>query len=468
MDLALALAPLGLAFLAILSGRIGIAWAGVLGAGAALVIVAQDAGFGAAAQATARGLWIAWMAISIILTGLVFQRLALAAAPDVFNAPADPDRLRGRTFSAVFLLGVFVESASGFGLGAVAAAAVLRQSGLPPLKAALLALLSLALVPWGALAIGTSIAAGLTGLDIVAIGVESALVSAPVLALALVLFWLWAPGPAPLATYVAEAAWLAGLLGLLWAANAFGAVDVAGVIAAGALFALRWALDKAQGRQPLRAGPFALFALAIVAIRLTPGLTPALAELWTLRPWTHLPGFAPIAHASSWLLVVGFACALVGGVRPGRLVTETSKALKSAWTPCLVTAGYVVLGEGMATAGAPAKIADAVASLAGEAAAYATPAFAALAGWLTGSNAAAHGMLADLQAALGLAAGGDPLQAVTIQNVAASAYTMLSPMRVALVAAALGLIGQDREIFKGLAPFAIGVLVICWVATALG
>ena len=76
-------------------------------------------------------------------------------------------------------------------------------------------------------------------------------------------------------------------------------------------------------------------------------------------------------------------------------------------------------------------------------------------------------MLVELQAALGSAAGVDPLRAVSAQNVVASAYTMLSPMRVALVAAALGLAGQETRIVRLLLPFALAVLAVGWGAIAL-
>lgn len=468
MDLVWALTPLGVAFALILTGRVGIWPAGCVAAAAALALAAADIGLAGAVNAAGRGLWVAWQAVSVVLAGLFFQKAVLAATPDVFAPSGGAADERARAFAAVFLLGVFVESASGFGLGAVAAAAVLGASGMAPMRAAALALLSLALVPWGALAIGTGIAAGLTGLSIVDIGVASAWLSVPVLGVALGLFWLWAPGRFDPQAMAAETAWLAALLALLWAANAFGVVDVAGVIAAGALFALRFAIDRARGRPALSAAPFALFAGLIVALRLLPGVTPALEALAMLRPWPDLPGFPPLAHASLWLLVVGAGYAFAKGLGLGGTGRAALAALKAAWTPTAVTAGYVVLGEGMAAAGAPTEIAQAVAGMLGDGAAYATPAFAAVAGWLTGSNAAAHGMLVDLQAAIGAAAGDDPLSAVSNQNVVASAYTMLSPMRVALVAAAVGLVGQETRLVLKLAPFAVAVLIVGWAATALG
>lgn len=470
MDLLLAVAPFALAFGLIASRRMSVARAGVVGAVVALAVLADKAGPAAAIDAAERGAWIAWMAISIIIAGLFFQKLALAAKPNVFAVGYGwaPGAERSRAFAAVFLLGVLVESASGFGLGAVAAAAVLRGAGGTSVRTAALALLSLSLVPWGALAIGTTIAGGLTGLPVVDIGLGSAVLSAPVLATALVLFWFWAPGGrAPLAM-LAETLWLAALLALLWAANAFGAVEVAGVIAAGALFLARYGIDRLRRAPTLSAGPFALFALLIVAIRLVPGVTPALAELWSLAPWADLPAFAPFAHASFWLVAAGTLYALVLGLGPRRIGAEAGQALKAAATPTIVTLGFVILGEAMAATGAPSLIVAEAAAFSQAALPYWTPPVAALAGWLTGSNAAAHGMLVDLQAAVGALGGGAPLDAVVNQNVVASAFTMLSPMRVALVAAALGLAGREGDIAGRLFPFGLAVLGIAWAAIALG
>lgn len=469
MELLAALAPLGLAFALILSGRASVAMAGLAGALLALVLAAKDLGVAAALDAGAQGLWIGWLAISIIIAGLFFQKSVLAASPNVFALPegADSDH-RSRAFSAVFLLGVFVESASGFGLGAIAAVVVLQGLGMEKMRAAALSLLSLALVPWGALAIGTGIAAGLTGISIVDIGVMSAWWSIPVLAAALMLFWLWAPGGFQPLAMAKEAIWLAALLALLQAANQLGAVEVAGVIAAGVLFAVRWALDRIQGRPALTAAPFAAFAILIVALRLIPGVTPTLAAPLTLQPWLGLPGFAPFAHASFWLLIAGAAFGLAKGIGFGGLGGAAVDALKAAKTPTIVTAGYVVLGAAMSAAGAPAAIAMAVGDAAGPSAAYLSPVFAAVAGWLTGSNAAAHGMLVELQAAIGDAAGVSPLTAVAAQNVVASAFTMLSPMRIALVAATVGLVAQEGAITRKLALFALATLAVGWAAIAFG
>lgn len=475
MTLLLALLPLAAAFALVLSGRASIANAGCVGAALALLYIVGVTDGGildrllAAFDSGGRGLWIAWQAISIIITGLFFQRVALTAAPEAFlpaHSATSEAESRRRAFSAIFLLGVFVESASGFGLGAVAAVAVLQGVGLPRERIAPLALLSLALVPWGALAIGTQIAAGLTDVPLSTLGANSAILSIPVLMTALVLFWFWAPGGFKPSAMLPETLWLSGMLLILYVTNRLGVVDVAGVIAGGALFALRWSLDVIRGNEPLRAGPFAILAIALIALRLIPGVTPALTSLWTIQPWPDLYGFPPAAHAATWLIIIAVLFGLAKGMSFRDIAFQAKSALRIAWIPTLVTAGYVMLGEGMSGAGSQTVIAAAVANTLGESAGYATPIFAAVAGWLTGSNAAAHGMLAELQAALGVATGASGTLSLTTQNVVASAYTMLSPMRVAMAAAALGMVGQETAIVRKLAPFALAVLIIGWVATA--
>ncbi len=466
-NLLISISPLLLALALIVFRRTSITNAGLIGATTSLILACVNIEVTEVFFALTRGLWIAWLAVSIIMSGLIFQRLALIATPNAFIPPEGSSDERKQAFTAIFLLGVFVESACGFGLGAVAAVSVLQARGIASARLAALALLSLALVPWGALAIGTTIAAELTGTPRSIIGVESAILSVPILGIALLLFWIWVPGPLSLKAMFREAGTIAALLALLWAANFAGFVDIAGILAAGAVFAFSAAHDRLRGQTPINAGIFGVFALFIVAIRVIPGITDTLRGLWLIEYDKGLPAFAPLAHPSIWLLVFGFGFACFKGV-PIQKVMHTSKsALTAAYVPVAVTIGFVVLGQGMSALGAQEAAVSVLINISGSGSAYFAPIFAAIAGWLTGSNAAAHGMLAEFQAALGAASGGNAVHAVAIQNVVASAYTMLSPMRIALVATALSLVGKETEILRLLRPFGAAVLAIAWIATAL-
>jgi L-lactate permease len=264
-----------------------------------------------------------------------------------------------------------------------------------------------------------------------------------------------------------EAGNVAALLGILWAANAAGFVDIAGILAAGTLFAFTGAYDRLKGRAPLDAGVFGAFALFIVAIRIIPGITELLRSLWIIEFTEDLPAFAPFAHPSFWLIVFGFGYAYWKSVPIFETIQISGRAFRAAYVPVAVTIGFVVLGQGISALGAQKEAVLLLGEISGSQSVYFGPIFAALAGWLTGSNAAAHGMLAEFQAALGAATGENPIHTVAIQNVVASAYTMLSPMRIALVATALGLVGKEAEILRLLTPFAAVVLIIAWAATAL-
>ncbi len=466
-NLLISISPLALSLILISSRRASIANAGLIGAATALLLTWRNIDDANVLFILGRGLWIAWLAVSIILTGLIFQRLALKANPDAFKPSASASDQRKQSFTAIFLLGVFVESASGFGLGAVAAVSVLSAQGIASVRLAALALLSLSLVPWGALAIGTTIAAELTGTSLSMLGVESTFLSVPVLIAALALFWLWAPGPRSFIAMLREAGNVAALLGILWAANGAGFVDIAGILAAGTLFAFTGAYDRFKGRAPLDAGVFGAFALFIVAIRIIPGITELLRSLWIIEFTEDLPAFAPFAHPSFWLIVFGLGYAYWKSVPIFETIQISGRAFRAAYVPVAVTIGFVVLGQGISALGAQKEAVLLLGEISGSQSVYFGPIFAALAGWLTGSNAAAHGMLAEFQAALGAATGEDPIHTVAIQNVVASAYTMLSPMRIALVATALGLIGKEAEILRLLTPFAVVVLIIAWAATAL-
>ncbi|MFZ9015289.1 MAG: L-lactate permease, partial [Alphaproteobacteria bacterium] len=244
-------------------------------------------------------------------------------------------------------------------------------------------------------------------------------------------------------------------------------VDIAGILAAGTLFAFTGAYDRLKGRAPLDAGVFGAFALFIVAIRIIPGITELLRSLWIIEFTEDLPAFAPFAHPSFWLIVFGLGYAYWKSVPIFETIQISGRAFRAAYVPVAVTIGFVVLGQGISALGAQKEAVLLLGEISGSQSVYFGPIFAALAGWLTGSNAAAHGMLAEFQAALGAATGENPIHTVAIQNVVASAYTMLSPMRIALVATALGLIGKEAEILRLLTPFAAVVLIIAWAATAL-
>src|SRR6185369_14951890 len=170
MTTTLALLPLLLVLGLLASGRAGALTAGLLGLAATLAVsaalVLPAGGPAAVADLWRReipaGAWLAWQVIAIIAAGMFFHRCTLVrpAASDGATQAATPRRL----WSACFLLAPFAEAVTGFGVGYIIALAALRRLGLSGLPALVLGLYSQSLVPWGALATGTTVGATLAGL----------------------------------------------------------------------------------------------------------------------------------------------------------------------------------------------------------------------------------------------------------------------------------------------------------------
>jgi lactate permease len=185
--------PLLAVALCMASGRVNSMTAGLCGGLLAAAVALWAAPVAVAPLglllAVGKGLWLAWLVIAVILSGLFFREVVSAGSPQPSAAaPADALQMRRRVFFACFLVGPFAEAATGFGVGQVTTIAMLQATGLPNLHVVLLGLFSQVLVSWGAMANGTVVGAAFAGLPARDLGIHSALLSAPLLLGWLVLF----------------------------------------------------------------------------------------------------------------------------------------------------------------------------------------------------------------------------------------------------------------------------------------
>jgi lactate permease len=446
--------------------------AGLVACGLVVLLAPRFALTGtAAATALLGGLLTTGVVVYVIFFGLLlYQVMRLGGAIERIAAGLTSLSDDRPALALLLVLGwaPFVESASGFGVGAAVTCPLLLALGFPAGRAALLALLGLCTVPWGALSVGTILGAELTGVDADAVGAICALLSLPLLVYyGLLAAWL-SGGPAGLRRLWPLALTLAGALaaGLL-VGSRFAGVEVAGVLGAlGALGVgvgwLRLSAPRpptpdrpgahdvtrdARGGTPslLRAfAPYSLLTVALLATRLVAPLSAALRSVATLRapgvsttlPLLYSPGF--------WLAAVAtVAAALLRLPRSGLAL-----ALRLSWRQWLPTAlgtvGFVVLGQLMAASGMTAELAAAAARL-GNLYAGAVPALGALGGFVTGSNTGANAMLAALQGEAAARLGLSTTFVVALQNTAAANATMATPSRVLLSLAVTGLSGVERR-----------------------
>ena len=475
----IAAAPLVTVIALIASRRVGVLPAGIIGwafamGAAALLLPAPEQLPLFALVESAKGAWIAWQAVAVILAGMFFYRAIRRHEGALFEAGGGHAAFsHRRLFVICFLLGPFAESATGFGVGCIIAAAALLRMGLSGVPAVVLALFSQILVPWGALAIGTMIGANLAGQSDTALAFASALLSAPLLAGYLLVYWRAAAEaghPVPAAQRLDDALWTLFLALTLAAASRVVAAELGCIAACGGLLVLRYLRDERPGwadlcRTAASAAPYAVLSLALIATRIVPPLTHALKSVAVLTPFDGLPGFAVFYNPSFWLIAVAlgfifFQARGRGFAEIGPLLAETGRA---AWRPAAVTVLFVAMAQILAAAGGTRLIGAALQAALGPATLLAAPLIGAIGGFLTGSGAASNGMMMPVQAAMGIGTG---LWPAALQNVAATNFTLLSPIRVAMALALAAPDSDEGTVYRAARPIA-GMLCLVLLAEAV-
>jgi lactate permease len=416
------------------------------------------------------GLWLAWPVIAIIIAGMFFHRAVsvrqagTAASTRAVTAP--------RLWSLCFLLAPFAESVTGFGVGYVIALAALRGLGIVGMPALLLGLFSQSLVPWGALAVGTTVGAALAGMTPAELGWRTAIVQAPIHALYLLLYWRYARAAGVTvsrAQRIDDAAWTAALLALIAIANRVADPEIAAAAPCALLLALRhWRDDRPSAAQwravAQSAAPYAALVLALCLTRLVAPLREALLQIAPWAPLAGKPAFAPLYAPGFWVIAIGTIVALRSATPLGRLAAETARA---AWRPCAVTAVFLLMAQLYQAAGLAEALAGALQALARDAALYAVPPMAAVGGFLTGSAAAASAMLMPMEIALARAMGLDPGWMAAVQNAVSANLSMLSPIRVSMGVAVAGLAIGEAALYRKAWPLALPPLLGGLAAIAL-
>ena len=478
MTTTLALLPLLLVLGLLASGRASALVAGLAGLSATLaasaIIVTQQQGGGALAglflRETSAGLWLSWHVIAIIAAGMFFHRCqqARGAHANGGTLEANPRRL----WSVCFLLAPFAESVTGFGVGYIIALAALRRLGLGGMSALLLGLYSQSLVPWGALATGTTVGATLAGLTPNQLGLSSALLQIPIHVVYLALYWRFAR-EAGFATSLAQklddALWTALLLALIWLFNFYSDVEIAGAAPTALLLAVRFWRDERPDAARLKSAlhanaPYVALTLALCATRLVPPLRDFLKPLWAMRPFDNQPAFAPLYAPGFWLVSIGVVVVFLARASIGRVLAETGRG---AWRSCAVTLLFVVMAEFYVGSGMATSIAEALRAVAGRDAAASVPLFAAVGGFLTGGGSAANAMLMPMVTALAHAIAVDPAWIAAVQNSVCTNLTMLSPIRVSMGAAILALPVSDAVLYRRAWPLALPPILVGVAAIAL-
>lgn len=409
------------------------------------------------AAETLRAAYLGAQPVVILAGGLLFS---LAVAPRAEEpVPASPRRAY-----LMILAGSFVESVTGFAVGAVFALGALRAMGLRGGPAGLLALLSLWLVPWGGLGPGLALGAALAGRPVAEVSLVTAIPQAvwlmclpPVAWAALARAGLPVPARERLAQTGMQAA-----LAVLVLLGAWGLPpETVALVASGAvLLPALWRLAPPTGAEARRraiaaVGPWALLSALLLLARSWHG-----APAW--KPYADLPA-VPVTHVAVvlWAVSLGFVAARRDGAG---LLREAMRRMRRPASAMIL---YVLLGRWIAGSGVATALAGAMAGALGPLAPYAIPPLGFLAGMVTGSNVGAASSLMPVQAGLGLAAGLPPWLAPGLHNFTGSVGAMHSFANTAMVCGLLADDTRPATLWRAALPVILSAMLAGWAAVAL-
>jgi len=406
-------------------------------------------------EETARALFLGVQPVVILAGGLLFS---LLAAPRAAAAPATPRRAY-----LAMLSGCFVETVTGFGVGAVFTLGAARGMGLGGTAAGVMALMSLCLAAWGGLGPGLALGAAVAGRPVAEVSLVTALPHAAWMLVLPPVLWgaLGRAGlPVPGRERLAQAGMQVAVSALVLLNALFLPPEVVGVVAAGVvLLPALWRAAPPRGaaawRRALAAiGPWALLTAALLLARSWQG-----APAW--RPFDGLPG-VPVTHVG--IVIWGVSLLILAGRAdaPERLA-ETARRMRRPGAAMLL---YVLLGRLLAGSGVAAALAAAIAGVLGPLAPYAVPPLGLLAGAVTGSNVGSASALMSVQAGLGAAAGLPPWLAPGLHNYAGAIGAGYSFAMTAMVCGLLADGTRPADLWRAALPLILSALLIGLAAVA--
>lgn len=355
----------------------------------------------------------------ILLFGMTLARLLEAAGSmseiSSWVEALSPSRSLGVAF-VVFGLVPFAESVTGFGIGVTVGVPVLRHLGCSLRQSAMLGLLGLIAVPWGALGPGTTVAAALAGLDVDALGLATAWVNVvPVAIVTIAVIAIMRPGLISGLGIIGAAAlmWL-GILGAsmfigMAPAGVIGSLIVMGVL--GLLFSLRRRSSGFTRRLGQAVLPYATLTVGLLLAR-------GLKAAWP-SPLTEIVAAPPF-----WLAAACIIAAVT--VTQRRMVTV---AAARSWIPIGVgTSAFMFMGWIMTTTG----MSDAIAAILPAGLVLVAPWLTSAGAVLTGSNTGANSMFTGTLSAIASSGNAAILPVVAAGNAAGSLAAMATPPRVAM------------------------------------
>jgi lactate permease len=486
MSLFLALLPIGVAAVLLIGLQRGALQTGLatLAVAAAITLVWPEFTLAPSAfmRALGQGAATALVVLLVLLPSLLLYHLLQATgsmqvlAQGIARVSADHDL---QVLILVLGLAPFVESVSGFGVAMVVVIPLLIALGVSVFRAALLGIIGQMSVPWGALAVGTTLGADLTGLDPNLLGARTALLTAPLPA-SYGLVALGLSGGWPAIRRWGSTAFVAGALfaflhyGFSWRPG----VELAGVLSSlvtigllvgwGRLAApppahapLSSAIAEGEPTLPLwkAVAPYVILTILLLISRVVLPLRAwlqqhavlELPELGLSLPLLYTPGF--------YVLVAALAALPILGVSRAMLVQVSSRAWRHFAPSAIAITSFLAVAQLLSASGMIAELGRVGLAL-GANYSWVAPLIGALGGWITGSNVGSNSLFSPLQQVAGVQANLPLDWLMGAQNGAGSHATLIAPARMILASTAAGLVGVEGRLLRAAGPLVLLSIVV--------
>lgn len=377
-------------------------------------------------------------------------------------------------------LSPLLESVSGFGLAVIVIAPLLIALGFSPMKSSLIALISLCIIPWGTLAMGTIIGATLGNVHLDKMGMGSALMCIPIYVYYAILVVYIGVGFSALKKRIFTIVFVGFLLGAsVWLCNRFVSVELAGLFGSLTVISVIFFIIKQSNRtygtsksekelnNIKNITPYLLLIVLLFTSRIVTPLKNYLSSSFTLTIEKYHFELSILYSPGFFLFIVCIFTIFLYRLHLSVIRDSVISTFRKCYPVIITTFLYVVVSEIMSEAKMIQLLSSLAAQTFGQLYLFISPLVGATGGFLTGSNTASNTMFIRLQTETALQIGMSPILVACSQNVSSSLMTMVNPSRVALSCSVCKISTHENEVQKKMFFVGIGTLALILIELLL-
>lgn len=375
----------------------------------------------------------------------------------------------------ILVLGVspLIESTSGFGTAFLVVAPILISLGIERFKSALIGILSLLAVPWGALSTGTVIGSKLVDIDINDIGFISAAISSVTICyFLLTILYILNGYNAIIDNKYMIIKFLITFITSNIVFNYWINVELAGVFSSLAVIGVGLFLIRKNKQHSTDITkllklmmPYILLTLLVLVTRVVPGISDYLSNTLVVKiqkfnfslPLLYSPGF--------WIMIVCLYSIIIFKINRRIIRKSISKTIVQWYLFVITTTLFITLAQIMDFSNMNDEISSNLGNAFGEYYILFSVLIGSLGGFLTGSNTGANAMFMKLQVQTAETINMDTTLIAGVQNVSASNATMATPSRVRLASEICNVKKEESRLMNYILNICLGALVLTMIIT---